>query len=175
MTTKNFNPRAHEGHDLRRADTYADFPFQSTCPRGARRGCGLDDCSVFISIHVPTRGTTRVLCKTGCRGYFNPRAHEGHDAAAGAMQMVRRFQSTCPRGARRGREALPLGIYNFNPRAHEGHDVMQMISGFLASFQSTCPRGARREVGCYLLGGCISIHVPTRGTTRCLGSGRCAG
>ena len=35
----------------------------------------------YISIHVPTRGTTPILGGTYDESevYFNPRAHEGHD------------------------------------------------------------------------------------------------
>ena len=54
----NFNPRAHEGHDIRYAGSTAANRFQSTCPRGARPA-GLE--------------------RQSTRQYFNPRAHEGHD------------------------------------------------------------------------------------------------
>ncbi len=55
--------------------------FQSTCPHGARHETApLYGSSLFVSIHVPTRGTTNFLC---CLfGYIN------------------KFQSTCPHGAR---------------------------------------------------------------------------
>ena len=78
--TKDFNPRAHEGHDARHCECIP---------------------SIGISIHVPTRGTTMIIiheynskefqstCPRGARHHwdepraltnnFNPRAHEGHD------------------------------------------------------------------------------------------------
>ena len=186
-----FNPRAHEGHDLRRHI----FP---------PRNC--------ISIHVPTRGTT-----TPYRGqqseqsYFNPRAHEGHDpmkrtqhaaqiifqstCPRGARPTViftpvgsNKFQSTCPRGARLYENRSKFLYRNFNPRAHEGHDTGWEKIVKYRKFQSTCPRGARHPVhhrtpqplyfnpraheghDCHdwnhhgHTG--ISIHVPTRGTTK---------
>ena len=78
-----------------------------------------------ISIHVPTRGTTRrgQLWRERNRN-FNPRPHEGDDwgiRPAGAVHC--RFQSTSPRG---GRPYIPLytsdWLMNFNPRPHEGDD-----------------------------------------------------
>ena len=122
LISRDFNPRAHEGHDL--SDVFVIFfrQFQSTCPRGARppRGiCHPPDCN------------------------FNPRAHEGHDPKYNSAASLFSFQSTCPRGARhpklpcsrsliisihvptRGttyRECNPITTRHFNPRAHEGHD-----------------------------------------------------
>ena len=186
--------------------------FQSTCPRGARhpgrrRGCvpihfnpraheGHDNNTFllhnagFISIHVPTRGTTAGKRKNDQhQNNFNPRAHEGHD------------------------NLWPLTIpsdNDFNPRAHEGHDRIPYAWGsekfisihvptrgttvssanvlihiyisihvptrgttlcllscrYLDIFQSTCPRGARRSSFFFSIhAALISIHVPTRGTT----------
>ena len=55
---KNFNPRAHEGHDPPINPPIPWSGFQSTCPRGARQ-----TISAFLN----------------SRYDFNPRAHEGHD------------------------------------------------------------------------------------------------
>ena len=78
-----------------------------------------------VSIHAPTRGaTTRACCCCRSRIGFNPRAHEGRDAAGIGSGCV-------PRG--------------FNPRAHEGRDEVMDFAGLHADrFQSTRPRGARR-------------------------------
>ena len=141
-----FNPRAHEGHDCRvwHADTVSG-----------------------ISIHVPTRGTTcrypslfrgfgvfQSTCPRGARQsfleetysslHFNPRAHEGHDPQRVCQVEITR---------------------HFNPRAHEGHDGKQAVRRLLSEFQSTCPRGARLFYDFFRCCFCISIHVPTRGTT----------
>ena len=75
-----FNPRAHEGHDG------IGYIFTKTAS---------------ISIHVPTRGTTVAGGILGANKDFNPRAHEGHDGHRNVDTGNRRFQSTCPRGARR--------------------------------------------------------------------------
>lgn len=58
------------------------------------------------SLHVPARGTTSDL-----------------DPVLG----LGKFQSTCPRGARRGRRILQIRRDHFNPRAHEGHDSNEYI------------------------------------------------
>ena len=92
---KSFNPRSHEGND--------EIPPPT---RGN---------ATFVSIHVPTRGTT-LSDKSAVNTHsgFNPRSHEGNDTARGC------------------RISLGLG---FNPRSHEGNDVfpgmlMKSITGF---------------------------------------------
>ena len=163
-----FNPRAHEGHDIHLNSPDQPGRFQSTCPRGARPEVQAACDGYEISIHVPTRGTTQSGSSGLVAVYFNPRAHEGHDLVTGSDSVSRKFQSTCPRGARppiSGSIALTFGFQStcprgarparldratpdsayFNPRAHEGHD-------FTATGVICWPK--------------ISIHVPTRGTTR---------
>ena len=205
-----FNPRAHEGHDF--IINLCHFPtrFQSTCPRGARRYqvCGIVcrgnfnpraheghdvtplfmTVTRFISIHVPTRGTTTTLllhshfkpfqstCPRGARlgntiafyqtKDFNPRAHEGHDDSA--KYCVLRGGRISIHVPTRGTTYTILCVQlanDFNPRAHEGHDVKYNSAASLFAFQSTCPRGARQCPRKNGAGHCISIHVPTRGTT----------
>ena len=96
-----FNPRAHEGHDLKARPLLEARRFQSTCPRGARQSKAAYWSACKISIHVPTRGTTSDTCKLGADVNFNPRAHEGHDLCSSGHRAFARY---------------------FNPRAHEGHD-----------------------------------------------------
>ena len=124
-----------------------NLKFQSTCPRGARpsaRAAGLysghfnprarvghDMLSLpgmeysMISIHVPAWGTTSVR--------FSGRS------------TSRRFQSTCPRGARPDARYHPL--------------ARRPISIHVPAWGTT-PFG---EGG--VVGGLISIHVPAWGTT----------
>ena len=76
-----------------------------------------------ISIHVPTRGTTRVHDVSPVRHDFNPRAHEGHDANSNTYRQHLLISIHVP--TRGTTVLLPLvggGCYDFNPRAHEGHD-----------------------------------------------------
>ena len=76
-----FNPRSHEGNDFFNSNFWS--------------------CRI-VSIHVPTRGTTKSAhCLDLQERGFNPRSHEGNDAKYGKFA-----------GA---------GI-SFNPRSHEGND-----------------------------------------------------
>ena len=142
----NFNPRSHEGSDcLKPHKRAAGNIFQSSLPRGERQGSS---------------------CRRVTGLYFNPRSHEGSDLEAlcqdchnkisilaptrgatklaGVLITSYQFQSSLPRGERRGRKcegkgnsgfqsSLPRGerrcsrLYsrygdNFNPRSHEGSD-----------------------------------------------------
>ena len=132
-----------------------------------------------VSIHVPTRGTTRRLprrTKNVC--CFNPRSHEGNDCS----------QVFC----------LMDFIFCFNPRSHEGNDTQEQIKAQreivvsihvptrgtteIPDRSRKSPQGfnPRSHEGNDLIE-CdmrdpivrVSIHVPTRGTTVCLpGHGR---
>ena len=57
---------------------------------------------------------------------------------------------------------------SFNPRSHEGNDLFcPVIFPRIRMFQSTFPRGERRRRKLILLiKHRVSIHVPTRGTTK---------
>ena len=83
--------------------------FQSTFPRGERRnGWVLEQAYLDVSIHVPTRGTTRQNCIL--------------------FRTVSLFQSTFPRGERLWYNiTLNNGIVGFNPRSHEGNDGIDNI------------------------------------------------
>ena len=143
-----FNPRSHEGNDGR---------------------YDLKNFSKHVSIHVPTRGTTKIdikefLDKLGFqstfprgerrvtisqrtfRDSFNPRSHEGNDV--GVWWML--YLSRC-----------------FNPRSHEGNDLVD-VSGITVTTGVSIhvpTRGTTwslRSIYCF---SSVSIHVPTRGTT----------
>ena len=149
-----FNPRSHEGSDGRTSFTFffsgvfqSTLPrgerltenmvfiilyrFQSTLPRGERRMPFNAYALVWnISIHAPTRGATKYSFSIFRYVYFNPRSHEGSDARFDKRQnKVTVFQSTLPRGERRGSFFSGLwGIINFNPRSHEGSDDICLFS-----------------------------------------------
>ena len=145
--------------------------FQSTRPRGARRGrCSTPRPSppcfnprahegrdpprrrgapaIHVSIHAPTRGAT----------------HE-----RSAMANPKEFQSTRPRGARPPCLASTTTPQpSFNPRAHEGRDDQghgleqghEQVSIHAPTRGATAAHGpADRLEG-------VSIHAPTRGATR---------
>ena len=167
-----FNPRAHEGRDRHlRAKCYIWDLFQSTRPRGARHvRLRREVLRRPVSIHAPTRGATWRSSYAGTPATcFNPRAHEGRDLGkAQGGGTADRFQSTRPRGARRGRDGAcqhggRVSIHAptrgatrgrgagtrtrgcFNPRAHEGRDSPPSPVS-----SARCP---------------VSIHAPTRGAT----------
>ena len=79
-----------------------------------------------------------------------------------------RFQSTLPRGERRGTSCTSSILRNFNPRSHEGSDRQPPPKHrHLLRFQSTLPRGERpAPLPEPLDFGVISIHAPTRGATK---------
>ena len=105
-----------------------------------------DDKCICVSIHAPTRGATKMVCRVDYRGCFNPRTHEGCDSG----------------------DAMPdIKAIGFNPRTHEGCDRDNRIGNHLAvvsihaptrgatelswkqlialMFQSTHPRGVRHR------------------------------
>ena len=123
--------------------------FQSTFPRGERRGGHVMwGARNHVSIHVPTRGTTPL-------GIPSPWMHG--------------FQSTFPRGERpsplisihisssvsihvptRGTTGVSLDqalrYWSFNPRSHEGNDQKNRSNTQKnLLFQSTFPRGERQH------------------------------
>ena len=139
-----FNPRSREGSDTTRLKRTARSAFQSTLPRGERRGEDVLAPCVRVSIHAPARGATsklspfrrglEVSIHAPARGAtlrqgatqrgksFNPRSREGSDSSRSSSPSVTRFQSTLPRGERHPLSAAPP-LYPL--------------------FQSTLPRGER--------------------------------
>ena len=120
-----------------------------------------------ISIHVPTRGTTKkalgekkkqIFQSTFPRGErlfflsqnhkkhdFNPRSHEGNDTATNiSLHFPLDFNPRSHEGNDESPHAHYKKVAHFNPRSHEGNDSDSVYSS---------------------IGTMISIHVPTRGTT----------
>ena len=188
--SSDFNPRAHEGHDLkmRRCRSRYFILFQSTCPRGARHPLWSGFPFPKISIHVPTRGTTRRPDLIEPVYYIS--IHVPTRGTTCRMLRYPHLISISIHVPTRGTTfSARLEFYpdDFNPRAHEGHDEEMSnkhhwfdisihvptrgTTLFLPSiphpkkFQSTCPRGARPGSIVIISRWKISIHVPTRGTT----------
>ena len=144
-----FNPRSHEGSDIRHCGHLLEYPHFN--PRSHEGSDSLLNFSIVsakgISIHAPTRGAT-IFSGAACadREYFNPRSHEGSDIALFCMAVT---------------------IAYFNPRSHEGSDVHRHYNKFIKKlFQSTLPRGERQcPLGPFFSHKSISIHAPTRGAT----------
>ena len=98
---QDFNPRAHEGHDADCPQAGGSGDFNPRAHEGHDPRTFARDTLCFISIHVPTRGTTPPYPPAAVAADFNPRAHEGHDVTVKQLITGATFQSTCPRGARR--------------------------------------------------------------------------
>ena len=121
------NPRPHKGDDCLAQSSFLCFcRFQSTSPQGGR----LPSTTAFleqdfISIHVPTRGTTNILL---------------------SMDFIDIFQSTSPQGGRPIVLVICCKSFDFNPRPHKGDDALigPMID-ILTRFQSTSPQGGRLQ------------------------------
>ena len=122
-----FNPRSHEGSDIRpKRDRKCGCIFQSTLPRGERPKAIGVDVSKIISIHAPTRGaTSRRFHPSKKRNYFNPRSHEGSDKAISCKNKRKcKISIHAPtRGATDNGRVLEAEYLNFNPRSHEGSDL----------------------------------------------------
>ena len=130
-----------------------------------------------ISIHVPTKGTTTTSPDAPVIGTIS--IHVPTKGTTGTLKIsltANLFQSTCPRKARPATEVKTVSATYFNPRAHERHDFWGGIYWMPWVFQSTGPRKARRlPPRCHAADRGISIHVPTKGTTRDHGFGRHGG
>ena len=186
-----FNPRTHEGCDLRcRKYTTKHITFQSTHPRGVRplETRNHDQTKEFQSTHP--RGVRHTyLAEAAPLLSFNPRTHEGCDSEnKGKWASSYVFQSTHPRGVRHFKAIVNAYAHTFQSTHPRG---VRLTPPFLYHthfvFQSTHPRGVRLT---YLSRyakrssfnprtheGCdknvfeiqhqmdVSIHAPTRGAT----------
>ena len=151
--------------------TGLDGRFQSTYPHGVRPETGVDDTTngdfnprtrtgydkivrkpgtgVYISIHVPARGTTHKNANqtNGHDINFNPRTRTGYDTTPTATPS--RTSDFNPRTRtgydnRQGCEAGDPGY--FNPRTRTGYDHSGSTPTVTFLFQSTYPHGVRQLV-----------------------------
>ena len=120
---RDFNPRAHEGHDRHTSACIPGTPDFN--PRAHEGHDAIDSISsedYAISIHVPTRGTT---------------TSDPYTITSSV------FQSTCPRGARlhgvhlRKMDAISIHVPTRGTTTTSASVIAE------ERFQSTCPRGAR--------------------------------
>ena len=103
LLSHNFNPRSHEGSDLKKAAVWLKgYLFQSSLPRGERLYWQRVSGSIITFQSSLPRGER--LLRRGLKNGaldFNPRSHEGSDLAPQIN--------------------VTLGS-DFNPRSHEGSD-----------------------------------------------------
>ena len=162
-----FNPRTHAGCDAAHRRPPVVKKFQSTHPRGVRPlRRDAQATQRAVSIHAPTRGATLFVRTGDIPCCFNPRTHAGCDAAHRRPPVVKKFQSTHPRGVRLIFDVEMQPICGFNPRTHAGCDRSAR------PWRARCPGfNPRTHAGCDSLGigRCgskrVSIHAPTRGAT----------
>ena len=122
--------------------------FQSTHPRGVRLlRCISCSCSIWVSIHAPTRGATCLNTTSEPINLFQSTHPRGvRHLQAQRCSRPKKFQSTHPRGVRQPTGSVESSENNV--------------------FQSTHPRGVRHEVPFQaLVVDDVSIHAPTRGAT----------
>ena len=103
VATSNFNPRSHEGSDLRQSASTCQKSFQSTLPRGERQAAdSIQARKGIISIHAPTRGATKQYrAKTNVNAKFQSTLPRGERQISTYPVLWRqKFQSTLPRGER---------------------------------------------------------------------------
>ena len=125
-----FNPRSHEGNDC---VALREAPYQlhvsiHVPTRGTTRMNITELWSIWVSIHVPTRGTTLLACELLRYHTFQSTFPRGErQAETRSILLVRAFQSTFPRGERHVQGLLEAGKVGqgFNPRSHEGNDEKQ--------------------------------------------------
>ena len=120
-----FNPRAHEGHDLLLLVLLRDLViFQSTCPRGARRPGGTSSSSVVFQSTCP-RGARHWGDGQSVDFYISIHVptrgttwwHPTTNNSAISIHVPTRGTTFSHSFCRRAD--------NFNPRAHEGHDSIR--------------------------------------------------
>ena len=144
---RNFNPRAHEGHDYLDTESNPVTKISIHVPTRGTTANNFAERGIIptISIHVPTRGTTRPYYPRRFRNHFNPRAHEGHDRKRDRPWRRARFQSTCPRGARLDIKHYRVQLIISIHVPTRGTTVISVSPVSSPRFQSTCPRGARQQ------------------------------
>ena len=120
-----------------------------------------------MSIHVPTRGTTiRLIYPTLLSPVSIHVPTRGTTRRWSGFGQYRKFQSTCPHGARPHQSKDFSEQSSFNPRAHTGHDITTLSSGNTSGcFNPRAHTGHDGVKSRWYAPHCVSIHVPTRGTT----------
>ena len=147
-TAVSFNPRVRAGRDVRAQRA----PRRCSCfnprVRAGRDPCRLADGKHHtVSIHASARDATRsdapidstptTFQSTRPRGTRRGRVQRQSGAHA--------FQSTRPRGTRPVLGKSLHGWSSFNPRVRAGRDILDSVEKrFGITFQSTRPRGTRR-------------------------------
>ena len=147
----------------------ADFIISIHAPtRGATGKRSYKKEFQHISIHAPTRGATKYSKTTKIT--FEISIHAPTRGATVKIILwvsTSTFQSTLPRGERRGgMTSVVSNQKDFNPRSHEGSDSSRKEVYTLIYISIHAPtRGATYDFDDNDQAVYISIHAPTRGAT----------
>ena len=167
----NFNPRSREGSDgSEKRELSNNERFQSTLPRGERRGAENDSLrGTVISIHAPARGATDFRLEVESGHVISIHAPARGATLSWAYGNADDFISihAPARGATVAQAPNQCYHSYFNPRSREGSDKRRRSSqASRIRFQSTLPRGERQEKAQLCTDATtISIHAPARGAT----------
>ena len=167
-----FNPRSREGSDgSEKRELSNNERFQSTLPRGERRGAENDSLrGTVISIHAPARGATDFRLEVESGHVISIHAPARGATLSWAYGNADDFISihAPARGATVAQAPNQCYHSYFNPRSREGSDKRRRSSqASRIRFQSTLPRGERQEKAQLCTDATtISIHAPARGATR---------
>ena len=145
--------------------------FQSTFPRGERRDSKQQKLATSTFQSTFPRGERHAerIKEDYENASFNPRSHEGNDRSGRIPPILsNKFQSTFPRGERQIIKEYCHRRQQFQSTFPRGERrYLLSVPQSCKLFQSTFPRGERPGTKTDRYGKkVVSIHVPTRGTTR---------
>ncbi len=164
-----FNPRSHDGSDLRNHRYGLALQFQSTLPRWERRHERCRRCDQRNFNPRSHEGSDGMDWRPSPYDQnFNPRSHEGSDSAFINSSGLIYISIHAPtRGATEVEPLEESDPYDFNPRSHEGSDLQASFLYWVNGISIHAPtRGATDRFPRSPFYVPISIHAPTRGATQ---------
>ena len=163
-----FNPRLRAGGDFNTVTV--DGMITVSIHASAREAtCSTSEqqTGIQVSIHASAREATPEIVVPSSNAFrFNPRLRAGGDLEILAIQLVRQFQSTPPRGRRLEDDS---SFWGSDVSIHaSAREATRLDTTFVSrrTFQSTPPRG-RRQAAHLLIGDhlSVSIHASAREAT----------
>ena len=148
---------------------YRKLEFQSTHPRGVRQKFyeKLKD-KFHVSIHAPTRGATNDKVISDEEYEFQSTHPRGvRRFGVSKESLIDKFQSTHPRGVRRLRvsECLSLAIVSIHAPTRGATKFIQFRpSDLMVSIHAPTRGATTTPIRCFRYIR-VSIHAPTRGAT----------
>ena len=161
-------PPRGKRHDQRRIHSTRTVSIHAPAREATRAGWQARE-GQEVSIHAPAREATRSAserCRQPIRR-FNPRPRAGSDADSVLRRKPRMFQSTPPRGKRRGGRVMATVNGSFNPRPRAGSDlnICRQAERGGVSIHAPAREATQRRPGAVRLQCAVSIHAPAREAT----------